>query len=110
MHTLNPRLTKACIVLGKGEGKGHWLKATVLRCLISMGSHSRNLRGYMMFLGYSRVGGGVWDPPGTERKAPMTKGVCHFPPNLGLSSNMTSTLAAGFSDIILERLSQLLWV
>lgn len=25
-------------------GKGHWLKAKALRCLVSMGSHSRNLR------------------------------------------------------------------
>jgi len=36
-------------VLGKGlrisrVGIGHWLKARVLGCLISMGSHSINLR------------------------------------------------------------------
>lgn len=28
-------------------GKGHWLKATVLGCLISMGRYSRNLRGLL---------------------------------------------------------------
>ena len=49
MHTPYLGRTKGYIGLGKGmrisrKGKGHWLnKATVLRCLISMGRRSRNL-------------------------------------------------------------------
>ena len=79
---------KGCIVLGKGVrisrvGKGHWLRAKALICLISIGRHPRNLRWGAM---WHSSGVGSWTPT-PEEEAPLTKGVCHLALSSGLPSN-----------------------